>query len=103
MIIYENSVIDFLDDLVFKLYKDEYFGFLDSSNDFVAKIVAFIDDNIEVFPSRKSPFELLYLGSNYIFYKSNQRTTWYIFFENLDDNYLITSIINSNSEEVKWL
>ena len=65
--------------------------------------IEFIDENITTFPARKTPFKIDYLGSNYMFYKSTQRTTWYIFFDKEGTNFLITNIINSNSEQVKWL
>jgi hypothetical protein len=103
MIYFENEVIDYLNNLVFELYDNEYFGFIDSSEIFADKLIDFIFDSISIFPARKTPIEIQYLGSNYIFYKSNQRTTWYIFFDMENDNYLITNIINNNSKEVKFL
>jgi hypothetical protein len=103
MILFENEVIDYLDNLVFELYDNEYFGFIESSDVFVIKLVDFIHQSIETFPARKTPAKLQFYGSNYIFYKSNQQTTWYVFFDKEDHDYLITGIINNNSEEVKWL
>jgi hypothetical protein len=43
------------------------------------------------------------LGSNYIFYKSNARTTWFVFFEKLEENYFITGILNNHCEEAKFV
>ena len=103
MIYFENEVIDYLNNLVFELYDNEYFGFIESSEIFADKLIDFIFDNITTFPVRKTPDKLKYLGLNYIFYKSTHRTTWYIFFDMKDDNYLITHILNNNSEEVKFL
>ena len=103
MIIFQYGVLDYLDDLVFILFKEEYFGFMQSSNDYVDKIIDFIENDIASFPSKKTPTALKNFGSKYIFYKSNQRTTWYIFFENKNNNFLITNIINSHCEETKWL
>ncbi len=103
MIIFQQNVLDYLDDLVHILFVEEYFGFVESSEVFVDKIIDFIKNDIQNFPARKTPDKLKNFGSNYIFYKSNQRTTWYIFFEKMNNNYLITNIINSNSEEVKFL
>jgi hypothetical protein len=77
--------------------------FLIKLSDGSDKIYEFIEESIQTFPSKKTPKELKNFGQNYIFYKSNQRTTWYVFFEQSDNNYLITNIINSNSEEVKFL
>ncbi len=103
MIIFQNGVLDYLDDLVFILFKEEYFGFMQSSYDYVDKIIDFVDDNITTFPPKKTPIALKNFGSKYIFYKSNQRTTWYIFFESKNNNFLITNITNSHCEETKWL
>ena len=102
-IIYTKEFIEYLDDLVLILYKKEYFGFIESADIYVSKIYDFIEQDIQNFPARKTPTILKHFGSNYIFYKSNQHTTWNIFFEQSDNNYLITNIINSNSEEVKHL
>ena len=33
------------------------------------------------FPHKATPKPLKKFGSNYAFYKANNRTTWYIFFE----------------------
>jgi hypothetical protein len=102
-LIYSKEFVYYLDELVRILYKKEYFGFIESADFYVSKIYDFVDENIETFPSKKTPIQLQHLGSNYIFYKSNQRTTWYVFFENIENNYLITNIINSHSEDMKWL
>ena len=103
MIIYVPEVEQYLEDLVDILFYEEYFGFEDAAQSYAEKIVHFIEQDIQNFPARKTPDKLKNFGSNYIFYKSNQRTTWYIFFELMKNNYLITNIINSNSEEVKFL
>ncbi len=100
---YKFEVINYLNQLAFTLFKEDYFSYFENSVNYKDKIIDFIDENIEFFPSRKTPFKIQHLGSNYIFYKSNQRTTWYIFFEQKDNNFLITNIINNNSQEIKWL
>ncbi|MFH6957931.1 hypothetical protein ACHRV1_11020 [Flavobacterium aquidurense] len=102
-VIFKNAVLQYFDDLVYILFKEEYFGFSESAQSYIDKIVNFIISNISSFPHKKTPKSLQYLGSNYIFYKSNTRTTWYIFFEKRDQNYLITAIINNNSSEAKEL
>ena len=100
---YKAEVINYLNQLTFTLFKKEYFNYLETSINYKNKIIEFIDENITTFPARKTPFKIDYLGSNYMFYKSTQRTTWYIFFDKEGTNFLITNIINSNSEQVKWL
>ncbi|KAF2511874.1 hypothetical protein [Flavobacterium foetidum] len=102
-VIFADSVLEYFDNLVFILFEEEYFGFVESAQIYTNKIVDYIKSNISTFPHRKTPDFLRYLGSNYIFYKSNSRTTWYIFFEKRNQNYLITGILNNHSEEAKEL
>jgi len=102
-IIITPKVIIYLDDLVQILYKKEYFGFIESAEDYVSKIYDILDENIKLSTHKTTPQKLKYLGGNYIFYKSNKRTTWYIFFEKKNTNYLVTGIINNHCEEAKNL
>jgi hypothetical protein len=102
-IIFTDEASSYLDDLVEILYRKEYFEFIESAKMYVSNIYYFIRDNIKDFSSKESPTELQNLGSNYIFYKSNSRTTWYIFFEQSNSDYLITYIINNHCQEAKWL
>jgi len=94
---------EYLNELAFVLFQKDYFGFLESSFDYVDDIVDFIEFNLPIFPFRNTPENLLKLGSKYIFYRANYTTTWYIFFENVDNRYLITFITNSHSEIVQHL
>lgn len=98
-----QGVVKYLDDLVYSLYKDEYFGFIESAEDYVVKIYDFIFENIIVQSHKFTPVELYNLGKNYIFYKANSRTTWYVFFETNGTSYLITGILNNHCYEAKWL
>ncbi|MBW1657048.1 hypothetical protein [Flavobacterium quisquiliarum] len=102
-VIYTPEVIQFLDDLVITLYKEEYFGFIESAEEYVSNIYDAVSERIKKFPQKKTPYSLQYLGADYIFYKSNSRTTWYIFFEKRNQNYLITGILNNHNEEAKEL
>lgn len=102
-IIFENSVLEYFDNLFFALFEEEYFGFPESAQNYIDKIVGFVVSSISSFPHKKTPKSLQYLGLNYIFYKPNTRTTWYVFFEKRDQSYLITAIINNNSLEVSEL
>ena len=102
-VIYTPEVIRYLDDLVITLYKEEYFGFIESAEEYVSNIYKEVPERIKKSPHKKTPKPLQYLGSEYIFYKSNARTTWYMFFEQKNQNYLITGILNNYSEEAKEL
>jgi hypothetical protein len=102
-VIFTPSVIRYLDDLVVILYKKQYFGFIESAEEYVDDIYDVIPERIKKSPHKKTPIALQYLGSNYIFYKTNARTTWYAFFEQRNQNYLITGIVNNYSIEAKEL
>ena len=102
-VLISNEASNYLDDLIEILYKKEYFGYIESAEIYVLNIYDFIYQNIEGFPAKKAPSELQNFGSNYIFFKSNSRTTWFIFFEKKQDNYLVTNIINNHCIEAKWL
>jgi hypothetical protein len=102
-IIFKYKVLDYLDDLVYMLFKEEYFSYSENAQLYVDKIVDFIILEINCFPHKKTPEKLQYLGSNYIFYKANARTTWYVFFEKQDTVFLITRILNNHCEEAKDL
>lgn len=102
-ILYKPDVEEFLFHLVFILFKEDYFSYLENAEIYKDSIVDFVEHNIKNFPFKKTPIQLNNFGSNYIFYNSNSRTTWYIFFEQKGSNYLITNILNNHCKEAKWL
>ncbi|MFH7012622.1 hypothetical protein ACHRV5_12170 [Flavobacterium sp. FlaQc-52] len=87
----------------FLLFGKEYFGFPQSAQKYVDEIVTFIVSGISSFLHKKTPTILRHLGSNYVFYKTNSRKTWYVFFEKSEQNYLITGILNNYCIEAKDL
>lgn len=102
-IIFEQTVLEYFDKLVFTLFVEEYFSYPKSAQLYVDKIVDFIILEISSFPHKATPKRLQSLGSNYIFYKVNKRTTWFIFFEKQNENFLITGILNNHCEEANVL
>lgn len=102
-LIIDDEASLFLDELIEILYKNEYFGFIESVEIYVSRIYEFIFENIETFPHKKTPIQLQKFGRNYIFFKINPRTTWFIFFEQQNNYFLITNILNNHCKEAKWL
>ena len=102
-VIFKDKVLDYFDELVYTLFKEEYFSYSENAQLYVNKIVDFIISEINSFPHKVTPQKLQYLGSNYIFYKANARTTWFVFFEKRDAIFLITGIINNYCREAKEL
>jgi hypothetical protein len=97
------EVIVFLNELVGILFYKEYFGFEDSAQLYVQKIYDFIENDFINFPHKKTPRKLKKIGSYYAFYKPNNRTTWYVFFEKSKNRYLITHITNNHVKELNDL
>lgn len=102
-IIFKDHVLDYFDELVYTLFKEDYFSYPENARLYVDKIVDFVILEINSFPHKKTPQKLQYFGSSYIFYNANNRTSWYIFFEKQDTAFLITGIINNHCEEAKEL
>jgi hypothetical protein len=102
-IIYTEKVILYLDELVQILYTKEYFGFLESAEQYVIAIYDYVDQNTANSKHYKTPSELSHLGEFYIFYSPNKRTSWYIFFEKRKSEYLITGILNNHCPEARFL
>ncbi|WP_299668421.1 hypothetical protein [uncultured Polaribacter sp.] len=96
-IYYKPEVVNYINALVFELYEKEYFGFLESAISYKNNILDYIEANISTFPTKLTPLSNAYLGSYYMFYLSNRRTTWYIFFEKEDNTYLVTYISNNHN------
>jgi len=59
-VIIEKSVMDYFDGLIFKLFEEEYFGFLDASLNYVDKILDFLLKDLPDTPHKISPSELLF-------------------------------------------
>lgn len=97
------EVITFLNELIAQLFYKEYFGFEDSAQLYVQKIYDYIENDLINFPHKKTPRKLKNFGSYYAFYKPNNRTTWYIFFEKSNNRYLITHLTNNHVKELNDL
>ncbi len=102
-VIFSNQVLQELEDLALVLFHEEYFGYVESAFSYVDKLIDYVEVNINTFPHKKTPVKLLHLGSHYIFYTSNPRTTWYLFFELRNFNYLITGILNNHCAEASFI
>lgn len=75
-IIVEKRLFDELNELIEILYKEEYFGFLQSAEEYVNKTYAFID-TIPHVKSKKA--KISRYGKNYATFKANNKTSWYLF------------------------
>jgi hypothetical protein len=67
-----------LNELIDTLYEDEYFGFFESSLEYVQNLKKFIF-SIENVKFKET--EIIDYGNYYCKYKHNYKTTWYILFD----------------------
>jgi hypothetical protein len=97
---FSNSFLYKLEELVKALYKNGYFGFLESSENYVSNIIDFI----YTIPSlKKKATGSKRYGAFYCKYKHNNKTTWYITFDLEEDTLIIQDITNNHSSEYPLL
>lgn len=104
-IIISKEVADYFEKLVFALFENEYFGFVETAIDYVDEIIDFIYTSITIYPPQKTPDKLKHFGKFYMVFLANSRTTWYIFyeFEETKNVYLVTGILNNHLPELQFL
>lgn len=102
-VVFSSEIENYLNNLIYVRYQNEYFGQIEDSFEYVEKLVRFIERNIQQIPSRKSPQNLESLGENYIIYQSSPRTTWYIFYDNFEHNVLVTFLFNNHEKFAQYL
>lgn len=99
-IVISNSIKNDLDNLIINLYKEEYFGFIESAEDYVSNILDFIY-NIPNLPFKECKNKIV--GEFYCSYKHSRNTTWYATFDFKNEIYLVKSIANNHSKEYATL
>lgn len=102
-IIINDDVIIFLKELVYKLYTKEYFGFVDSAEDYVNNISDFVFAELPNVKHRKTPKELQKYGDYYTMYRANKRTAWYVFFNKKGNRYVIEYITNNHVAKAAFI
>lgn len=102
-VILQEKVLNYLEELVFKLFEQEYFGFKESAFEYVYNIVYFAKEFIPKNIHKDTPVHLKHLGSYFVKHKANNNTAWYIFFEKNDKQYIVTGILNNHQPEAQFL
>ena len=97
-IIFSKKVELYLDELMLLLFEEEYFGFPDSAKSYVDNVVSFVEQYIGILPSKNAPDYFQRFGRNlkYITFLANKRTSWYIFYQERNNIYLIRYITNNH-------
>lgn len=102
-VIFQKTVLDFFEELVFVLFEKDYFTFEENAVEYVANIVNFSKHIIPKNIHKTSPSTLRKYGSHYIIYQANNNTSWYIFFEKNSNRYIVTAIFNNHQPEIQFL
>jgi hypothetical protein len=97
-VIFMPEVADYLEEIALKLYEAGYFGFKDKCKEYIDKLSDYGCQYIGILPDKQAPSHFDRYGKNmrYIVYHSNKRTSWYIFFQQDDEVYLIRYITNNH-------
>ena len=95
---YLPEVEIYLFELIELLYNKNYFSFPDQAINYVFKIRQYIESSIATAHKYKTPEYFARYGENmlYIIYKANANTSWYIFFQQKADIYLVRHITNNH-------
>ncbi len=81
------------------LYSQNYFGFKKDAQLYVKQIVLFINSCDFETNIKESPKKYYKYGKKYFRYKANNHTTWYIFFDQKDNQFLVNHILNNHSHD----
>jgi len=97
-VLYLPEVEIYLYELIELLYSKGYFSFPDQAINYVLKIRQYIESSIVTAHKRRSPDYFSKYGENmfYFIYRANANTSWYIFFQQNADIYLIRYITNNH-------
>ena len=98
VIVFLPEFIDYLDELSFILYESGYFGFEDSAKKYTDNIFDFCQQHVGVLTGKNAPdyFSRYGINMKYISYRSNKQTSWYIFYQQYEDKYLVRYITNNH-------
>jgi hypothetical protein len=97
-IIFSEKVEIYLDELMILLFEEGYFGFPDSAKLYVDRLISFVEKHIGILPGKIAPDFFNFFGKNmkYITYRANKRTSWYIFYQERNNIYLIRYVTNNH-------
>jgi len=97
-VLYLPEVEIYLFELIELLYRKEYFSSLDQAIHYVSRLRQYIENSIATVHKRKAPDVFKKYGKDmcYFIYRANRNTSWYIFFQQKEDVYLIRYITNNH-------
>ena len=107
-VVVSPKVIEYLAKLVFILYQEGYFSYLDNSKRYVDELLSDIEKDLPEKRHRRAPKRYAKYGKDvhHASFKKNRRTTWYAFFtkyEADDDTIYLVRYIGNNHTEAHHL
>jgi len=99
-IIYTEKTRDFVRNLTYVLFQKRYFSFSEDAKRYVDNILSYIEKYVGILPEKDAPIYFNSYGENlkYITYQPNRATTWYIFYQQQENIFLICYISNNHFE-----
>jgi hypothetical protein len=97
-VVFSKDVERYLDELLLLLFEKDYFGFPDMAKSYIDRLLSYVEQHIGIFPNKDAPDVFMRYGQNlkYITYHANKRTTWYIFYQERNNIYLVKYITNNH-------
>lgn len=97
-IVLSHEFVDELDELFDILIERGFFSYDEFALKYIDDIEQFIISSIHAYPKRKAPSAFAKYGTDlqYIAYKKNARTTWYVLFEETASAFFVRHITNNH-------
>jgi hypothetical protein len=95
---YLDCVAEDLNQLIDILYKKTYFGYINSAKQYVVDMKNYIEHHLPYVVKYPAPAYFTKYGESmwYITYHSTKYTTWYIFFQQKENRFLVRHITNNH-------
>ena len=97
---FSEESVEYINRLITILFEKNYFGFREDAKKYATGLKEYIEQYIPVLPKHKAPDYFSKYGENmqYVSYPINKRTTWYFFFYQETEVYIICYITNNHYE-----
>jgi hypothetical protein len=97
-IVFAKDAQIFLVNLLKILVEKGYYSFIDQADLYVFRMILYARKHIGILTEKDAPPYFNRYGSNlkYITYKANKTTSWYLFYQQRDNIFLIRHITNNH-------
>jgi hypothetical protein len=97
----------YIKDLLDVLINKQYFSYSNDAKEYIDKLLFHCYNYIPILPGKKAPERFKRYGRDlrYITYRPNRQTTWYIFYQQRNDVFVVTYITNNhvNAHHIRGL